>query len=306
MRNRGALRHCGPAGGWRDFLRREGRLGSYVLDHEPPAEVHVAKLDPLQGVVAPSVSCGEDDAEPARRYGVEAEDHQRRGRRELANGAELRPVVGDLQHAAANRPNPDHLQRQRQAARRERSREFDLHVLRLALLRRRQHQMISGLAALRLVRRQARYDPADGQLRRTSGHGRVFTGRRRESEHGAVTIEIGHRFRLRQGSRKLAGALHTRLCPHNFLLRSSGVIHGPPLPHQPASLFIFTSRPSRWASVSTNLNNSRHCGPANRAGPGGVPCSTSMISTPPMPTRRIDSRSAVMPSRVMLPLSQNQ
>jgi len=31
-----------------------------------------------------------------------------------------------------------------------------------------------------------------------------------------------------------------------------------------------------------------------------------MISTPPMPTRFIASRSAVIPSRVMLPLSQNQ
>ena len=58
--------------------------------HEPPAEVHVAKLDPLQAVVV-QCRCGEDDAEQARRYGVETEDHQRRSRRELANGAELRP-----------------------------------------------------------------------------------------------------------------------------------------------------------------------------------------------------------------------
>ena len=42
------------------------------------------------------------------------------------------------------------------------------------------------------------------------------------------------------------------------------------------------------------------------AGPTGAPWSTSMISTPPMPTRFIASRSAVMPLLVMLPLSQNQ
>ena len=89
-------------------------------------------------------------------------------------------------------------------------------------------------------------------------------------------------------------------------MANSGVIHGPPLPHQPASLFMFTFRPSRSASAQTCLNSSRHGGLPNRAGPCGVPWSTSMISTPPIPTRRMASRSAVMPSRVMLPLSQNQ
>ena len=50
-------------------------------------------------------------------------------------------------------------------------------------------------------------------------------------------------------------------------MASSGVIHGPPLPHQPASLFMFTSSPSRCASRQHDLNNSRHCGLPNGAGP---------------------------------------
>lgn len=86
----------------------------------------------------------------------------------------------------------------------------------------------------------------------------------------------------------------------------SGVIHGPPLPHQPASLFMLTSSPSRSASPQTCLKRSRHGGRPKPAGPFGVPWSTSMMSTPPMPTRFMASRSAVMPLLVMLPLSQNQ
>jgi len=42
------------------------------------------------------------------------------------------------------------------------------------------------------------------------------------------------------------------------------------------------------------------------SGPTGAPWSVSMMSTPPMPTRFIASKSAVMPSLVIFPFSQNQ
>src|SRR5438876_5137771 len=89
-------------------------------------------------------------------------------------------------------------------------------------------------------------------------------------------------------------------------MESSGVIHGPPLPHHPASLFMLTFKPSRCASAHICLNNPSQAGVPKTAGPLGVPWSTSIIATPPMPTRFIASRSAVIPLLVTLPLSQNQ
>jgi hypothetical protein len=56
------------------------------------------------------------------------------------------------------------------------------------------------------------------------------------------------------------------------------------------------------------LNASCHCGLSGFTGPSGaqdIPL-TSIHSAPPMPTRFIASRSAVMPSLLMLPLIQNQ
>src|SRR5205085_7440088 len=86
----------------------------------------------------------------------------------------------------------------------------------------------------------------------------------------------------------------------------SGVIHGPPLPHQPASLFMLTSNPRRWASPQTCLNKPSHAGLPNLIGPFGAPWSTSMMTTPPIPARCIASKSAVMPLLETLPASQNQ
>ncbi|RYG48159.1 hypothetical protein EON79_05305 [bacterium] len=96
-------------------------------------------------------------------------------------------------------------------------------------------------------------------------------------------------------------SVHTTFC-----IESSGVIHGPPLPHHPASSFMFTWRPRRAASFTAKANNRRHSGLANATGPVGVPWAVSMMSTPPIPVRFIASRSAVMPPSVMLPSSQNQ
>ena len=44
----------------------------------------------------------------------------------------------------------------------------------------------------------------------------------------------------------------------------------------------------------------------NFTGPRGMPTSTSMMITPPMPARFSASKSAVMPSRLRLPSMTNQ
>src|SRR5215813_5740391 len=87
---------------------------------------------------------------------------------------------------------------------------------------------------------------------------------------------------------------------------NSGVIQGPPLPHHPASLFMLTWSPSLLASPHMCLNKLTQAGLANGIGPLGVPWSTSMIITPPIPTRLIASRSAVIPLLLMFPFNQNQ
>ena len=65
-------------------------------------------------------------------------------------------------------------------------------------------------------------------------------------------------------ARNAAGLARLVSVQTTFCIDSSGVIHGPPLPHQPASLVMFTSSPSRLASAQTCLNSSRHL----RAGEG--------------------------------------
>ena len=58
--------------------------------------------------------------------------------------------------------------------------------------------------------------------------------------------------------RRVSGRRPRSLLATTFCIDSSGLTHGPPLPFQPASLFMFTSRPSRPASATTCLNSSRH------------------------------------------------
>ena len=56
-------------------------------------------------------------------------------------------------------------------------------------------------------------------------------------------------------------------------MESSGVIHGPPLPHQPASLFMLISRPRRWASRAGVLDEVA----PQRAGETGRPRRGALI-----------------------------
>ena len=86
----------------------------------------------------------------------------------------------------------------------------------------------------------------------------------------------------------------------------SGFTHGPPLPVQPGPAFSVICKPSRSASATACLNSARHSGLMNFTGPRGMPTSTSIMITPPMPARFSASKSAVMPSRVRLPSMTNQ
>ena len=92
--------------------------------------------------------------------------------------------------------------------------------------------------------------------------------RRRQGQHGDVPVEIRGRPAAGQARRRNAcGPSTTVSVQTTRCMDSSGVIHGPPLPHQPASLFMLTSRPRRLASLQTCWKSSRHCGPAKSAGP---------------------------------------
>ena len=68
-----------------------------------------------------------------------------------------------------------------------------------------------------------------------------------------------------------AVSLQTTNCIDN-----SGVIQGPPLPHQPPSLFMFTVMPSRVASFTACWIISLHWGLKKRAAPFGTYWSTSI------------------------------
>jgi hypothetical protein len=63
-----------------------------------------------------------------------------------------------------------------------------------------------------------------------------------------------------------------------------------------------------WSGGATGFAacsiNSRHSGLKNFTGPARMPQSTLKICAPPMPTRFMASRSAVMPSRVTFPFIQ--
>src|SRR5665213_886963 len=82
------------------------------------------------------------------------------------------------------------------------------------------------------------------------------------------------------------------------------VFHGPPLLDQPAQFSTQSLRPSRFASCTANLKSARHSALMKFTGPCGMPQSTFTIVAPPRPICFIASRSAVMPSFVMLPFIQ--
>ena len=82
------------------------------------------------------------------------------------------------------------------------------------------------------------------------------------------------------------------------------VFHGPPLLDQPAQFSTQSSSPSRFASATANLKSSRHSALMKFTGPRGMPESTFTMVAPPRPICFIASRSAVMPSLVMLPFIQ--
>ena len=74
----------------------------------------------------------------------------------------------------------------------------------------------------------------------------------------------------------------------------------------PAPRSAVICKPNRWASATACLNSARHSGLMNSTGPRGIPTSTSIMITPPMPARLSASKSAVMPSRLRLPSMMNQ
>ena len=87
-------------------------------------------------------------------------------------------------------------------------------------------------------------------------------------------------------------------------IESDGFTHGPPDELQPLQLESPTASPSRRASASAWRSISIHSSEPNATGPSGMPAVTSKMNTPPIPTRAIDSRSAVMPALVTLPFIQ--
>ena len=88
----------------------------------------------------------------------------------------------------------------------------------------------------------------------------------------------------------------------------SGLIHGPPLCDQPLPAVRLIFKPSRSASCTVWRMSSHHCGLRNFTGPL-TPSPTPpphIHNAPPKPTRCMASRSAVIPSLVIFPSSQNQ
>ena len=97
-------------------------------------------------------------------------------------------------------------------------------------------------------------------------------------------------------------SLHT-----TFFIACAGFTHGPPVSLQPPLAAIVISRPSRFASAAACRNAAFHAGVIHTSRFStncGVPSEPSNICIPPMPTRSIHSRSAVIPSRVTLPFIQ--
>ncbi len=92
----------------------------------------------------------------------------------------------------------------------------------------------------------------------------------------------------------------------NLCIAISGVTHGPPLPVQPGPLCTDSSIPTLAASLTAWLKSACHSGVRKPMGPAGASSVTSMSTAPPMPTRLIASKSAVIPSREIFPSTQNQ
>src|SRR6478735_9824651 len=95
-------------------------------------------------------------------------------------------------------------------------------------------------------------------------------------------------------------SLHVISC-----IASSGVIHGPPLDDQPGQLCMMNSKPSRSHSLIACFFNCSHSSLKYFIAPLGIPVPTSKLSTPPIPTCFIASRSSVIPSLVTFPFIQN-
>src|SRR5688572_17449206 len=97
-------------------------------------------------------------------------------------------------------------------------------------------------------------------------------------------------------------SLHT-----TFFIACGGFTHGPPVTLHPPLAAIDISRPRRCASAAACRNAALHGGVIHTSRFStncGVPSEPSNICIPPIPTRFIHSRSAVIPSRVTLPFIQ--
>ncbi len=81
-------------------------------------------------------------------------------------------------------------------------------------------------------------------------------------------------------------------------------IQGPPLEDHPGQLWKPSSRPSRPDSSAANRMSDHHSSLSNFTGPSTGSWPTLKMKAPPRPTRFIDSRSAVIPSRLTQPLIQ--
>ena len=98
-----------------------------------------------------------------------------------------------------------------------------------------------------------------------------------DGQHGDVAVVAGHGLRLRQDALEVLRPCDARSRSRRpSASTASGLIHGPPLPFQPASLFMFTSRPSRLGLGDDVLEQLAPCGaherrPARRARPGPPP-----------------------------------
>ena len=92
-----------------------------------------------------------------------------------------------------------------------------------------------------------------------------------------------------------------------FFIPCSGFTQGPAVSLQPPDAAIAISRCKRSASAAACRQADFHSGDIQITGlstNSGAPISPSNICIPPMPTRCIHSRSAVMPGSVTLPLIQ--
>ena len=111
---------------------------------------------------------------------------------------------------------------------------------------------------------------------------------------------------LREPRIELPWPRRLRLAGNDFLHRLFGLDPGSSAAGPTGALLMAICSPNRSASFTACWNNARHASLKKGTGPGGVLRATSIRITPPIPTRCIASRSAVIPSLVMLPFFQNQ